>query len=103
MVRLNEITNEVLEDNKGNFLRVKLHAPDVLRFRMLTKKYKERRWNMFSTMLDFFEKYYSVLESKYFRLEAFLEEKTRLEEDSKRLAEEVSALRKTLEILQRKE
>jgi cell shape-determining protein MreC len=87
MVKLSEINQSILEDSKGKFIRLRVHKPDALRFRILTKKYKFKRWIMFGTLLDFFERYYDVLESKYFRLQSFLDEKKKLEEENARLKE----------------
>jgi cell shape-determining protein MreC len=70
--------------------------PDGLRFRMLASKYKVKRWNLFGLMIDFFEKYYEVLESKFFRMQTFLDEKTQLEVENKALKEENSNLKKEL-------
>jgi hypothetical protein len=96
MVKLREINESVLEDSKGSFLRIKVHMPDGLRFRLLTSKYKMKRWLMFGMMLDFFEKYYDVLETKYFKMQTFLDEKKQLEAENKNMGEELISLKKRI-------
>ena len=94
MVKLSEINSEFLENSKGNFLRIKVHKPDGLRFRLLTKKHKLKRWVMFSTMVDFFEKYYDILESKFFKMQTFLDEKKQLEVENEHLKKRIDELKK---------
>lgn len=79
MVRIKEINEKDLSTMEG-FCRLFIEKRDAYRLRLLAKKYKMRRIAFFKKLVEFFESYYDILESKHFSLQKFLDERKELEE-----------------------
>jgi predicted nuclease with TOPRIM domain len=95
MVRIKEINEKDLLTMEG-FCRLFIEKKDAYKLRLLAKKYKIRRVAFFKKLLEFFESYYDILESKHFSLQKFLDERKELEDLHKNkvqaMADEYKAL-----------
>jgi len=88
MVKIKEINGKDLSTVEG-FCRLFVEKKDAFKLRLMAKKYKIRRVILFKKMIEFFEVYYDILESRHFSLQKFLDERKDFDEVHKN---EVQAL-----------
>ena len=69
MVKIKEINGKDLSTVEG-FCRLFVEKKDAFKLRLMAKKYKIRRVILFKKMIEFFEVYYDILESRHFSSKA---------------------------------